>query len=112
MPNEILLHILAQLDPTLEVPRVDDRAWLSVESFRLPPPRDEGAASYVAAFRLTCRKFAEVGIQHQFKRVVTRFSVAGFKRLRDIAAQPRIARAVQKFSYMVPRVYLRGKPPC
>src|SRR5277367_4019984 len=108
LPNEILLNILAQLDPTLEIPRVDDRAWLSVESFRLPPPRDEGAASYVASFRLTCKKFSEVGIQHQFKRVVTRFSVAGFARLRNISAHPHIARVVQKFSYMVPRVYLKG----
>src|SRR5436309_13671533 len=96
LPHEILLSILAQLDPTLEIPRVDDRAWLSVESFRLPPPVDEGAASYVAAFRLTCKKFSEVGIQHQFKRVVTRLSVAGFRRLNNIAAQPHIAKVVQK----------------
>jgi hypothetical protein len=108
LPAEILLNILAHLDPTLEIPRIDDRAWLSVESFKMPPPRDEGAASYVANFRLTCKKFSEVGIQHQFKRVVTRFSVAGFTRLEDIAAQPQIARVVQKFSYMVPRVYLKG----
>jgi hypothetical protein len=108
LPAEILLNILAQLDPTLEIPRVDDRAWLSVESFRLPPPRDEGAASYVANFRLTCKKFSEVGIQHQFKKVVTRFSRAGFARLQNISAHPHIARVVQKFSYMVPRVYLKG----
>ena len=108
LPAEILLNILTQLDPTLEIPRVDDRAWLSVESFRLPPPLDEGAASYVANFRLTCKKFSEVGIQHQFKTVVTRFSVAGFARLQNISAHPHIARVVQKFSYMVPRVYLKG----
>src|ERR1700738_5005325 len=88
LPPEILLNILSQLDPTLEIPRVDDRAWLSVESFKLPPPRDAGAESYVANFRCTCKKFSEVGIQHQFKRVVTRFSVAGFTRLENIAKQP------------------------
>jgi hypothetical protein len=107
LPDEILLTILAQIEPAPEIISVENRAWLSVESFRPPPPKDEGGAS-VAEFRCVCRKFSQIGIHHQFKRVVTRFSPAGFRRLQQISAHPHIANVVQKFSYMVPRFYLRG----
>lgn len=107
LPDEILLAILAQVEPAPEIISVENRAWLSVESFRPPPLKDEGGAS-VAAFRCVCKKFSQIGIHHQFRRVVTRFSPAGFRRLQHIAAFPHIANVVQKFSYMVPRFYLRG----
>lgn len=109
LSNELLRDILDHIeaDPEKSID-VDRRAYLSVESFKPPPLPSPGQAEAIANFRLVCKRFSELGIPHQFTQVATRFSKAGFERLRHIAERPHLARAVKKFTYMVPFFYLEG----
>ncbi len=103
--KEILDHIEA--DPERSV-SVDRRAYLSVESFRPPTPPLPSQAQDIANFRLTCRRFAELGLAHQFTRIATRFSRSGFRRLEEICSQPHLAKHTKKFSYLIPYFYTEG----
>lgn len=102
----ILEHIASEPEKLISLER---RAYLSQESFKAPPPLEPDQAQTIAAFRLTCRKFSDLGVIHQFSRVTTRFSRNGLKRLERIASQPHIAERVKKFSYMVPYFYVEGR---
>ncbi|KAL6712661.1 hypothetical protein ACN47E_000538 [Coniothyrium glycines] len=102
----ILEHIASEPEKLISLER---RAYLSQESFKTPPPLEPDQAQSIAAFRLTCRTFSDLGIIHQFSRVTTRFSRKGLKRLESIASQPHIAARVKKFSYMVPNFYVEGR---
>ncbi|KAF1817308.1 hypothetical protein P152DRAFT_453887 [Eremomyces bilateralis CBS 781.70] len=107
LSTELLDHILDFL--ASDRPRLielDKRAYLSQESFSHPPPREPDALTTLAAFRLTCRRFSELGAVRQYARVTTRFTVAGFNRLEAIARSPNVAKHVIKFSYMVPYFYV------
>lgn len=110
LSNELIREILdyIEADPDKLV-NLDRRAYLSQESFKPPsfPTPDE--AQDLGSFRLTCRRFSELGSIHQYARVTTRFSREGFKRLENIARQPHLAKQVKKFSYMVPYFYVFGK---
>lgn len=110
LSNELLRDILdhVEADPEKFV-NIDRRAYLSVESFKPPSPPIPSQAQDVGNFRLVCRRFADLGIPHQFTRITTRFSVAGFKRLDRISAHPHLARHTRKFSYMVPSFYKEGQ---
>mgnify|MGYP007070504462 CR=1 FL=1 len=103
--REILDHIEA--DPEKLV-SLDRRSYLSQESFKPPPTPAPNQAQDVASFRLTCRRFSELGAIHQFARVTTRFSRHGLQRLENIAGQAHLAKHVKKFSYMVPYFYVEG----
>lgn len=110
LADELLRIILENVTSEPEkLVSLERRAYLSQESFKQPPPLEYDAAQNIAAFRLTCRKFADLGVIHQFSRVTTRFSRRGLKRLENIAAQPHIAQRVKKFSYMVPFFYVEGR---
>lgn len=112
LSNELWLDILDHIEGDLDkAVGVDRRAYLSQESFRPPPVPALECMHDISHFRLTCRKWAEVGAKHQFARVTTRFSRKGLKRLEDIAGQPHLARHVRKFSYMVPHFYTQGPAP-
>lgn len=79
--NELLKEILDHIDSNPEhCISIDRRAYLSVESFRLPSPPLPSRAQDIANFRLVCRRFAESGIPYQFTRIATRFSIEGLKR--------------------------------
>lgn len=113
LSTELLRLILDRIeeDPN-ELLHVDRRCHLSQESFKPPPrapPDPDHAHRDIANVRLTCRKFAELGAIHQFSRVRTRFSTAGFKRLERIASQPHLAHIVRKFTYLVPYFYVQGQ---
>jgi hypothetical protein len=112
LSNELLQEILNHIDvdPDRAIP-VDRRAYLSVESFRLPSPPIPPRAQDIASFRLVCRRFADLGAPHQFTRIATRFSKAGLQRLEKIASQPHLARHTKKFSYLIPCFYVEGKLP-
>jgi len=112
LSNELLREILdlIEADPEKQV-NLDRRAYLSVESFKAPPKPAPNLAQDLGSFRLTCRRFSELGAIHQFARVTTRFSKKGFERLENIAGQPHLAKNVKKFSYMVPYFYVEG-PIC
>lgn len=109
MANELLLRILDHIeeDPP-QVIRFDRRAYLSQESFKSPPQPSPTRAQDLGNFRRTCRHFSEIGVVHQFADVTTRFSKHDFARLNLIAEQPHLAKAVKKFSYMVPYFYVEG----
>jgi hypothetical protein len=109
LSNELLREILDHIeaDPEKSI-NVDRRAYLSVESFKPPPLPSPGQAEAIASFRLVCKRFSELGISHQFTRIATRFSASGFERLRHIAERPHLAKAVKKFTYMVPLFYPEG----
>ena len=109
LSNELLREILdfIQADPDNVVP-IDRRAYLSVESFKAPSPPLPAQAQDVANFRLVSKRFAELGVSHQFTRVTTRFSKKGFARLEAIAGCPWLAKQVKKFSYMIPCFYVQG----
>lgn len=110
LSNELLRDILDQIeaDPDKLV-NLDRRAYLSQESFRPPALPSPNQAQDIASFRLTCRRFSELGAIHQFARVTTRFSRRGLRRLEWIAGQQHLAKHVKKFSYMVPYFYVEGK---
>ncbi|OJD33645.1 f-box domain-containing protein [Diplodia corticola] len=110
LSNELLREILDQVeaDPEKQV-TVDRRSYLSQESFKPPPPPAPNQAQDIGAFRLTCKRFSELGAVCQFARVTTRFSRKGFTRLENIAACPHLSRHVKKFSYMVPYFYVEGR---
>jgi hypothetical protein len=116
LANEILDLILDQIeaDPSKGV-NVTRRAYLSQESFRsLPFPSSEASSTRVqdlSNWRITCRRFAEVGAIHQFARVTTRFSRGEFRKLEWLAGQQHLVRHVKKFSYMVPWFYVQGLLP-
>jgi hypothetical protein len=103
LPVEVLRNILAHIDQEADrMVNMDRRGYLSQESFRQPVPPTEEEREGVANFRLTCKRFGELGAKHQFLRVTIRFGVPDFERLRNIAAVPYLAENVRKFSYMVP----------
>jgi hypothetical protein len=105
----ILEHVASEPEKLISLER---RAYLSQESFKPHPPPEPDQAQNIAFFRLTCRKFADLGVIHQFSRVTTRFSRTGLRRLERIAKQRHLAERVKKFSYMVPFFYVEGcKPP-
>ena len=110
LPPELLRRILDKLvpDPGRTVP-IDDRRFLSVESFDEPPPSD--ADWDLRNFRSTCRRFAEVGDPLLFTVVAVRFSKHGLRKLEELASWPKMARHVKKFTYMVPYYYPNGRVP-
>ena len=109
LSNELLCEILDYVaaDPEKNL-GIDERAYLSQESFRPPVPRSHDQAANIGKFRSICRRYAELGAAQQFARVTTRFSSKGFARLEAIAEQPHLAKHVKKFSYMVPYFYTKG----
>ena len=109
LSNELLREILDHIESDPEkLINVDRRNYLSQESFKPPPRSPPNTAQTIGHFRLTCRKFSELGAVHQFARVTTRFSRHGFTRLDNIASAPHLAKHVKKFSYMVPYFYVEG----
>lgn len=109
LSNDVLLLILDYLeaDPDKFI-SLDNRAYLSQESFKPPPKPSPSQAKDVGSFRLVNKRFAELGAARQFARVTTRFSKKGFIRLEEIAKQDHLAKYVKKFSYMVPYFYTPG----
>jgi hypothetical protein len=113
LETELLRIILEYVASEPEKPiSLDRRAYLSQESFRMPPPPEHDQAKDIASFRYVCKKFSELGLIHQFSRVTTRFSQKGLKRLEEIANEKRVAKRVKKFSYMVPFFYVEGTTAC
>ncbi|KAL8967247.1 MAG: hypothetical protein Q9197_005533 [Variospora fuerteventurae] len=110
LSNELLKDILdiIDADPDRSI-NIDRRAYLSVESFRLPSPPLPSRAHDIGNFRLTCRRFAEIGIPYQFTKVATRFSRHGLDRLDKICSQSHLAKHTRKFSYLVPYFYVEGR---
>lgn len=106
LSNEILNAILDNIESeSQKCVSVDRREYLSVESFRLPSPPLPSQAQDVANFRLTCQRFAAIGIPYQFTRVTLRFSSRGFRRLDEICSNDHLVQHTRKFSYLVPLFY-------
>jgi hypothetical protein len=109
LATEELLTILDFLwDEPQKSITFDRRAYLSQESFRLPPPPSATRAQDLSNWRRTCKKFSIVGASLQFQRVSTRFSVHDLDRLDNIASWPHLATEVRKFIYLVPYFYPDG----
>ena len=110
LSNELLRDILdlIEADPDRSV-SIDRRAYLSVESFRPPISPPPLRAQDIGNFRLSCRRFAELAIPHQFTKVATRFSHAGFERLEGICSRPHLAKHTKKFSYLIPYFFVDGR---
>ena len=106
LSNELLKDILDYIesDPQITVP-IDRRSHLSVESFRPPSPPPPSQAQDIGSFRLSCRRFGELGIPYQFTRLSLRFSRAGFCRLDHITDNQHLTSHTRKFSYLVPPFY-------
>ena len=106
LSNEILSAILDNIESESQrCVSVDRREYLSVESFRRPSPPLQSQAQDVANYRLTCRRFAGLGIPYQFTRVTLRFSTWGFRRLDEICSNGHLIQHTRKFSYLVPLFY-------
>jgi hypothetical protein len=109
LSNELIRLVLDQIepDPDKTVP-VDRRQFLSIESFDFPPPSTRGSIKDIGCFRLTCKRFSDVGAPLQFTRVAGRLSRRGLQKLELLASWPHLAQHVKKFSYMVPYFYGNG----
>lgn len=106
LSNEVLSAILDNIESESQrCVSVDRREYLSVESFRIPSPPSPSQAQDIANFRLTCQRFAELGIPYQFTRVTLRFSSRGFRKLDDICTNDHLVQHTRKFSYLVPLFY-------
>ncbi|KAL8667769.1 MAG: hypothetical protein Q9168_007181 [Polycauliona sp. 1 TL-2023] len=110
LSNELLKDVLdcIEADPDRTV-NIDRRAYLSVESFRLPSLPEPSRAQDIGNFRLVCRRFAEIGIPYQFAKLATRFSRHGLERLERISSCSHLAKHTRKFSYLVPYFYVEGR---
>lgn len=110
LSNDLLRMILDQIesDPTKLV-HLDRRAYLSQESFAIPPPPLRQQAKDIGNLRKTCHRLADLGAIHQFARVSTRFSYRGFARLEWLAGQHHLAQHVRKLSYLLPNFYAEGE---
>ena len=112
LSNEILINILDHIESDSQFfVAIDRRNYLSVESFRPPSPPPPSQAQDIGSFRLSCRRFAELGIPYQFAQISLRFSRAGFRRLDDICNHRHLTKHTRKFSYLVPPFYA-GNVPC
>lgn len=108
LPDEVLMQILdnIQPDPERTVP-IHHRAFLSVESFDVPPPST--ADGHIRNFRRVCRKFADLGEPILFAMVAIRFSDKGLRKLEELLEWDNdIGKHVKKFSYLVPFYYPNG----
>ena len=109
LSNDILRDILDYIETDLERSvSIDRRAYLSVESFRPVSPPPPPRAQDIGNFRLVCRRFAQLGIPHQFTRIATRFSASGLQRLDRICSRQHLAKHTRKFSYLLPDFYADG----
>ncbi|KAL8777808.1 MAG: hypothetical protein Q9213_007705 [Squamulea squamosa] len=110
LSNELLKDVLdcIEADPDRTV-NIDRRAYLSVESFRLPSLLEPSRAQDIGNFRLVCRRFAEIGVPYQFAKIATRFSRHGLERLDKICSHSHLAKHTRKFSYLVPYFYVDGR---
>ena len=109
LSNELLKLILDQIepDPDNAVP-IDDRQFLSVESFDRPPPSSKDSVRDIGRFRSTCIRFADVGAPLLFAHVSARFSKRGLQKLETLAEWSHLTHHVKKFSYLVPYFYRNG----
>lgn len=106
LSNDLLREILDHLESDSQRSiAIDRRNHLSVESFRPPSPPIPSQVQDIANFRLTCRKFADLGAAYQFSRVSLRFSTSGFRRLDKLSDVSHLAKHTKKFSYLVPPFY-------
>ena len=125
LSNELLKEILDHLarDPDKCV-SVDNRAYLSIESFKRPSPPEppalfldgkngwrEDNRSDLDRFREVCTRFADVGTAHKFNRVVVRFSAPSFKRLDMLSSRPHLSQHVKTFTYIIRSFYDEGNTP-
>ncbi|KAL2061333.1 hypothetical protein VTL71DRAFT_7606 [Oculimacula yallundae] len=111
LPDEILGNICEILSPTQRdlLPLWKFKAGLSVESFATLPPPPPPDIVDVESFRLTCQKFAYLGLANQFRAVQIRFSSESFIRLQELSMKSHIARVTTRVAYMVPRLYSKDR---
>ena len=110
LSNDILKDILDHFESdSHKAVSIDRRSHLSVESFRAPSPQSTSQVVDIGHFRLTCKRFSELGAAYQYARVSLRFSTAGFRRLDKISNVPNLAKHTKKFSYLVPPFYGHSK---
>jgi hypothetical protein len=109
LSDELIILILDHLAPDPQTVPEDCRRFLSVESFGPPPEIAPSAAQDIGAFRLTSKRFADIGAPLLFTRVQARLSQAGLERLEELSKWD-VARYVKKFSYMVPYFYFNDDP--
>lgn len=110
LSNELLKDILDHIESDHQRPiAIDRREHLSVESFRAPSPPPPSQTHDIASFRLSCRRFSELGASYQFVRISLRFSSSGFRRLEKICSSGHLSKHTRKFSYLVPPFYGTSK---
>ncbi|KAF1827681.1 uncharacterized protein K489DRAFT_309602 [Dissoconium aciculare CBS 342.82] len=108
--NEIWNSILKEIDSdNNRACTVDERRFLSVESFDSPPAESNDSVDTICKFRRLGRRFAELGAPFLFSRITTRFSHKGLDRLKQLAEWDHLACYVRKFSYLVPYFFEGGR---
>jgi hypothetical protein len=108
--NEIWNSILKEIDcDTNRAYAVDERRFLSVETFDSPPAEGSNSVDTICKFRRLGRRFAELGAPFLFSRITTRFSHKGLDRLEQLAEWNHLACYVRKFTYLVPFFFEGGQ---
>jgi hypothetical protein len=59
--------------------------------------------------RLVSKRFSELAAPYLFRSIGLRFNLKSFGRLERLAEQPKLARHVKKFVYLMPYLYVEGK---
>ena len=114
LPAELLRKIVEYLaEGADKIPKLDDRGYLSQQSFRAPDPPTEEQLKDISNFRLTCQLFSHIGAQRQHAKVRVKFNKNSFERLRGIASVDYLASNVRRFCYMLPIGFYhnKGKSP-
>ncbi|PWW80105.1 hypothetical protein C7212DRAFT_273691 [Tuber magnatum] len=105
LPTEVFNEILDQFEPGLhELPRANP--WARPRPYK---PEHIDSKQHFARLRLVSKRFSELAAPYLFRSIGLRFNMKSFGRLERLSEQPKLAKHVKKFVYLMPYLYVEGK---
>ncbi|KAG0642592.1 hypothetical protein HOY80DRAFT_608844 [Tuber brumale] len=104
LPTEVFNEILDQFEPGLhELPRANP--WARPRPYK---PEHIDSKQHFARLRLVSKRFSELAAPYLFRSIGLRFNMKSFSRLERLSEQPKLAKHVKKFVYLMPYLYVEG----
>ncbi|CUS08253.1 unnamed protein product [Tuber aestivum] len=104
LPTEVFNEILDQFEPGLhDLPRANP--WARPRPYK---PEHIDSKQYFARLRLVSKRFSELAAPYLFRSIGLRFNLKSFGRLERLSDQPKLAKHVKKFVYLMPYLYVEG----